>query len=641
VDTCGFDSQMSVQPEYGFWPSPLSPEKLAAGSARLGSPRFAPDGSLYFVEQRSAEQGRGVLMRRTPAGQLEEALPAAFGVRSRVHEYGGLAYLPLTAAIVFVNQADQQLWIRRGDAEPRPLTAAPEWRFAEPLHDPRRRRVLAIGERHPPDKGAVENCLVSVALDGAPGLPTVLARGRDFYAAPALSPDGSRLAFLAWDHPHLPWDAAEVQVGQLTAAGELALLEQVAGGPEASAFQPTWSPGGVLYFALERDGYWNLHRQQAGHVALVAAQDAELGAPLWQLGTQVFAFESEHSVVGACFERGLSKLVRFDLERGEVAELSDALTQVGELAWHAGELACLSGWAGGGSELITLDPSRPQALTPVRQAYAGWLTPAESAKPEAISFPTSDGDTAHGIFYAPVGGPAGSGARPPLMVLVHGGPTACAPTVWRPDIQFWTSRGFAVLDVNYRGSSGFGRAYRDRLRGGWGVLDVDDCVFGARYLADGGRVAARELFIRGGSAGGYTVLQALANHMLFAGGSCHYGISDLEALVRDTHKFESHYDRFLIGPYPERRDLFIERSPIYAVDRIRTPVAFFQGLEDKVVPPNQTEHMAETLRARGVECEYHGYPGEQHGFRQASTIRAVLTAELAFFQARLAHLRHG
>ena len=487
--------------DYGFWPSPLSPDKLAAGSVRLGFPRFGPDGSLYFVEQRSAEQGRGVLMRRRRAGALEEVLPTAFGVRSRVHEYGGVSYLPLTAAVVFVNQADQQLWIREADAAPRPLTAAAEWRFAEPIHDPGRARVIAIGERHPldpVDKGAVENCLVSVALDGAPGLPSVLARGRDFYAAPALSPDGSRLAFLAWDHPHLPWDAAELQLAQLTAAGEIARTDKLAGGPEASAFQPAWSPGGVLYFSLERDGYWNLHRHQGGRVSLVAAQAAELGAPLWQLGTQLFAFEGEHSVIGACFERGLSKLVRIDVEHGKVTELSAALTHVGELAWHAGELVCLSGWAGGGLELVSLDPRAPQQLTPVSQAYAGWLTPAQSAQPEAVEFPTSDGETAHGIFYAPpASGPISNGARPPLMVLVHGGPTACAPTVWRPDIQFWTTRGFAVLDVNYRGSSGFGRAYRDRLRGGWGVLDVDDCVFGARYLADSGRVAARELFIRG------------------------------------------------------------------------------------------------------------------------------------------------
>lgn len=624
--------------EYGFWASPLLPERLAAGGVRLGFPSFAGD-VLYFIEQRAAEQGRGVLMSRTAAGAVHEVLPSTFSVRTRVHEYGGLAYRVLPGAITFVNQADQQLWISRAGQAPVPLTAASDTRFAEPVHDPGRSRLIAVAERHAPD--GVQNSLVAVSLrDADLGAVTVLASGRDFYAAPALSPDGAQLAFLAWDHPHMPWDAAELQLAQLGAAGEVASRVHAGGSAGASAFQPSWSPDGVLYVALERAGYWNLHRWSNGELACVAEQAAELGAPLWQLGTRLFEFDGRGNVIGACFAQGLSRVVRIELASGAVSTISDELGHVGQLALAGDELVCLVGWAGGGSELVRfrLPNGRRES---VHSAYAGWLSEADSARPEAFSFPTSGGETAYGIFYAPCNtrAHAPAGRLPPLIVLVHGGPTACTAPVWKPEIQFWTTRGFAVFDVNYRGSSGFGRAYRDRLRGGWGVLDVDDCVYGAQQLAASGKVDARALFIRGGSAGGYTVLQALVNHDVFAAGSCHYGISDLEALVRETHKFESHYDRFLIGPYPERRDLFLERSPIYSADRIRKPVVFFQGLDDKVVPANQTERMALTLRDRGVPCAYHAYPGEQHGFRRAETIRHVLETELEFFQRLLEQMR--
>lgn len=625
---------------YGFWPSPLPAERLATGGVRVGFPSFAPDGSLYFIEQRAAEGGRCVLLQRTAAGVLREALPSSFSVRTRVHEYGGLAYRVLPDAIVFVNQADQQLWIQREGRAPSPLTAAPDVRFAEPIHDPQRARVIAVAERHVPEQ-PVENQLVAVSL--VDGSLRVLAQGRDFYAAPALSPDGARLAFLAWDHPYMPWDAAELQLAQLGAAGEISQLEHVGGSAEASAFQPTWSPAGVLHVALERGGHWRLHRYAAGSLDCVSEDDqaGELGAPLWQLGTRLFEFEEGGRVIGAVFERGLSRLVRIDAELG-VRPLSDelALAHVGQLALSHGELVCVVGWAGGGSELVRIDLESLQCES-VSSAYAGWLDPADSSQPEAFSFPTSHAETAHGFFYPPknsrVQAPAGS--LPPLIVLVHGGPTACTAPVWKPEVQFWTTRGFAVFDVNYRGSSGYGRAYRDRLRGEWGVLDVDDCVYGARRLAEEGRVDGNALFIRGGSAGGYTVLQALVNHDVFAAGSCHYGISDLEALARDTHKFESHYEDFLIGPYPARRDLFLARSPIYSVDRIRKPVVFFQGLEDKVVPASQTERMALRLRERGVPAAYHAYAGEQHGFRRAETIRHVLETELGFFQTLLAQRR--
>jgi dipeptidyl aminopeptidase/acylaminoacyl peptidase len=621
---------------YGAWESPLGADMLARGNVRIGFPTIDADGTLTYAELRSAEAGRTGVVRLLPDGSQRDLLPAPFSARSRVHEYGGRSHLALAEGLLFVNQSDQQLWIKPDASEPRQLTHAPALRFAEPILDRARDRIIAIAEDHRrPEQ--VENSVVAISLRD--GEVRTLARGRTFYAAPALAPNGGALAFLAWDHPHMPWDAAQVCLAQIDGRGELAGLRVVAGDSSHSAFQPSWSPDGVLYFSLERAGAWNLHRfvaeREQVEPVTPEALSAELGLPLWQLGTHVFGFESAHSVIGVEIERGAARIVRIALADGRVSILCPQLPLVAHLAVGPGFAICA---LGSGSELarleLTVSSAAPSELRRLRDVYAGWLDPLDVSAAEPVCFPTSEGDDAYGFFYPPRNRryAAPSGERPPLLVFVHGGPTASTSAIFSPQIQFWTTRGFAVLDVNYRGSTGYGRAYRDRLRGQWGVLDVADCVAGARYLAELGRVDPQRLLIRGGSAGGYTVLQALTDHDAFAAAACHYGISDLEALVRDTHKFESHYDRFLVGPYPERRDLFIARSPIHHVTRIRKPVIFFQGLDDKVVPADQTERMATTLREHGIPTEYHAYAGEQHGFRQADTIRHVLETELAFFQ---------
>jgi dipeptidyl aminopeptidase/acylaminoacyl peptidase len=614
---------------YGAWESPLGADMLARGNVRIGFPAIEPDGALTYAELRSAEAGRTTVVRLLPDGTQQDLLPAPFSARSRVHEYGGRSHLVLSEGLLFVNQSDQQLWLKPDLGDPRQLTNVATLRFAEPILDRTRARILAIAEDHTaPDR--VDNRLVAISLQD--GAVRTLASGRTFYAAPALAPDGASIAFLAWDHPHMPWDAAQVCVAQIDEAGELETIRVIAGDASHSAFQPTWSPDGILYFSLEREGAWNLHRFVHDRVEPVTREPlaAELGAPLWQLGTHVFGFESARSAIGVCIERGVARIVRIELEDGRVSTLCPQLPQVAHLAVGDGIVICA---LGSGSELVRIDLASG-ALHRLRDVYAGWLGPLDTAEAESVCYPTSEGDLAYGFFYAPRnrGFAAPSGERPPLLVFVHGGPTASTAAIFSPQIQFWTTRGFAVLDVNYRGSTGYGRAYRDRLRGQWGVLDVADCVAGARYLAERGNVDPRRLLIRGGSAGGYTVLQALAEHDAFAAGACHYGISDLEALVRDTHKFESHYDRFLVGPYPERRDLFIARSPIHHVTRIQKPVIFFQGLDDRVVPADQTERMAQTLREHGIPTEYHAYAGEQHGFRKAETIQHVLETELAFFR---------
>jgi dipeptidyl aminopeptidase/acylaminoacyl peptidase len=618
---------------YGSWRSPLAPERLAGATLRLGACTFAPDGALYWVEGRPAEGGRGVLVRRTPAGRIEDVTPAPWNVRSRVHEYGGRAYVVGPDAVYFVHDGDgrlHRLGLAPGDA---PAALSPDdrrWRFAEPILDERRRRLVCVAERH--DEGArePENLLVSVPIDGGP--VTALARGRDFYAAPALSPDGRRLAFLAWDHPHMPWDAAAVHVADVDGHGALVDLRHVAGSPTASAFQPGFAPDGTLLFGLEAEGRWNLHRLADGRVERLHASEGESGLPLWGLGTTTWALLGEDAIAIASFEGGRARLERFDLGTGESREIAYGGTAIAHLDARAGRLALVAGWEDRPSA-IAIGTAAGGDFEIVRSAAAIELPAALVSSPEAISYPTSGGEIAHAFFYPPrnprfVPPPD---ERPPLVVVVHGGPTGATSPTLSLAVQFWTTRGIAVLDVNYRGSTGYGRAYRDRLKGQWGIVDVEDCVAGARHLAAQGRVDGRRLAIRGSSAGGFTALAALTFHDAFAAGASLYGVSDLEALVRETHKFEAHYTQALVAPYPAGREVYTARSPLHQVDRLRRPVIVLQGLEDKVVPPRQAEALVEALRAKGIATEYHAFPGEQHGFRRAETIRRALEAELAFY----------
>jgi len=616
---------------YGTWESPLTSEVLARGNVRYGSLEFDAAGSLYTTELRSLEEGRTAIVRIARDGTREDVLPAPFSARSRVHEYGGRSVLVGRDVLYFTSQADQQLYRMPFGREPQLLTqGTPSTRYAEPIADPKRPRLIAVAERHG-EAREPQNFLAQIDL--ASGAVEPLVSGRAFYAAPAFSPDGSTLAFLCWDHPHMPWDGAELWIAKLSATGSVSQLHRIAGDHTGSALQPTYAPDGTLYFAFEADGYWNLHRLGAKGIERVTTVRSELGAPLWALGATHWAFVDARTVVGIHFERGRARLSRIDVTNGEVKFIADSLPYLGQLAVHGHDVVVATGWSGSGAALVrvSLDDGTQTTLA---NAHAGLLEDADVSSPEPVEFRTSHGETSFGFFYAPRNQrfTAPSGTLPPLIVVVHGGPTASTSTALSPTVQFFTTRGFALLDVNYRGSSGYGRKYRDRLYGQWGVIDVEDCLAGARYLAEQGRVDGARLLIRGGSAGGYTVLQALQGESVFAAGACHYGISDLEALTRDTHKFESHYDRFLVGPYPERRDLFVARSPIHHVDRIARPVVFFQGLDDKVVPADQTERMAVALRARGVTAEYHGYAGEQHGFRKAETIRHVLETELVFFR---------
>ena len=628
---------MTVQiAPYGSWKSPITTDLIVAGGIGLG--QITLDGQdIYWVEQRPSEGGRNVIVKRTPEGKLTDVTPAPFNARTRVHEYGGGAFAvadpqgSAPGAIYFSNFSDQRLYRQRPGSAPEPITPAMALRYADGVVDRRRNRMICVREDHMlSDQGAV-NALVSVKLDGDDAGGQVLVAGNDFYSSPRLSPDGARLAWLTWNHPHMPWDGTELWVGELSADGTLGHVERVAGGVSESICLPQWSPEGVLHFISDRTGWWNLYRWREGRVEPLCHKDAEFGLPQWVFGQALYGFDAGR-IICAYGERGRWRLADLDPATGQLDPIELPYEEVWQVCVGAGQVVLGVGSPTEPISIIRLDLATRQIEILVRASDVP-VDPAYLSIPQAIEFPTEHGLTAHGFFYAPRNPDfaAPPDERPPLLVVSHGGPTGSTSSTLSLGKQYWTSRGLAVLDVNYGGSTGYGRAYRERLNGQWGVVDVDDCVNGARYLAERGLVDGNRLAIRGGSAGGYTTLCALAFRHVFKAGASYYGVSDLEAMDRDSHKFESHYNHSMIGPYPERRDLYIARSPVHFADRIECPTIFFQGLEDKVVPPSQSEVMYRALLAKGLPTAYLAFEGEQHGFRRAETIKRTLEAELYFY----------
>ncbi|MCS6888492.1 MAG: S9 family peptidase [Chloroflexus sp.] len=613
---------------YGSWRSPITAAMLVAKQVSLGWPQI--DGAdLYWIEGRPQEGGRNVLVRRAADGTIVDVTPSGMNVRTLVHEYGGLNYVVDQGEIFFVEFSDQALYRQRPGETPVPLGTPAGLRFAEMVVDRQRNRLIAIGEDH---RGAGEAQNYLVAVDLSSGTVTPLLTGRDFVAAPRLSPDGAWLAWLAWDHPNMPWDAAELWVAPILADGRLGAARQLAGGLGDSCFQPEWAADGSLLVVAERTGWWNLYRfDHAGNATPLYPLDAEFGQPLWQPGMRTYLPLPDGRVLAAFCRQSQWHLVVIGPDgRAEPIELPVSLINIvngtGERALVIGSSPTMP------ATLFLLDLAN-RSLTPIRRSGELPVDPVYLSLPEVISFPSASGRTAYGIFYPPHNPDfiAPEGERPPLLVMIHGGPTSAAYPTLRLSIQYWTSRGIGVLDVNYGGSTGFGRAYRELLDGRWGIVDVEDCVAGAQFLAASGKADPERLLITGGSAGGFTVLAALAFHHTFRAGASHFGVADLAALARDTHKFESRYLDRLIGPYPERADLYQARSPLYHAHQITCPVIFFQGLEDKVVPPAQSEAMYEALRARGIRTEYVPFPGEQHGFRKAENIITAIERELAFY----------
>ena len=615
---------------YGSWKSPITSDLIVAETIGLGG--TAIEGAdVYWMELRPKEGGRLVVVRRTQDGKMTDLTPTPFNARTRVHEYGGRAYAVAGGTAYFSNFADQRLYRQDPGAEPRPITPEIALRYADYVVDRRRNLLFCVREDHTAPGEAV-NTLVTVKCDGDESGGQVIISGNNFYSSPRLSPDGSRLAWLTWNHPNMPWDGTELWVGEVNADGALGHAERVAGGPAESIFQPEWSPDGVLYFVSDRTGWWNLYRWQKGNIEPLCPMEAEFGEPQWNFGMSTYAFESAGRIICTYTQKGTYHLASLDTATLKLEEIPTPYTDMGSVRAAPGRVLFLAGSPTEPWSIVHLD-LRTRQFEILRRTSAIKVTPGYVSTPEEIEFPTGGGLTAHAFFYAPRNRDftAPAGEKPPLIVMSHGGPTAAVSGVFNPNIQYWTSRGFAVMDVNYGGSTGYSRAYRQRLNGQWGVVDVHDCANGAHYLAAQDRVDGERLIIRGGSAGGYTTLAALTFQSIFKAGASHFGISDLETMTKDTHKFESRYLDTLVAPYPARRDIYVERSPIHFTQRLSSAMILFQGLEDKIVPPDQSEKMFEAVRAKELPVAYLAFEGEQHGFRKAENIKRTLDAELYFY----------
>ncbi|MDW6022259.1 prolyl oligopeptidase family serine peptidase [Mesorhizobium sp. BAC0120] len=646
---------MATQPAkmapYGSWKSPITSDLIVSQAISLSEVRL-DKGLAYWLEGRPQEQGRSVIVRAGATGpeqprEQADIVAPPYNVRTRVHEYGGGAWSVTDGTLYFSNFSDGQLYrLTDGAAKPEPLTPVPPgasgaWRYADGIIDRSRNRWIGVREDHS-GSGAPVNTIVAVDLAGSGSDPGhVIASGHDFFSSPRLSPDGSKLVWLAWDHPNMPWNGTTLYLAELHGDGAVVgETRAIAGGEAESIFQPEWSPDGThIVFVSDQSGWWNLYRFELATHAIhpIAPMTAEFGQPQWVFGMSTYAFAGPDRIVCTYLQAGLGKLAVVDFVSGALQPIEIPFTQFASVQASGDQVVFVAGAPSLPTSVVELDlksgrhrilKKATEVLDSSDVAIAGYLTAVQS-----IEFPTSGGNTAFALFYPPrnldYAGPPDK--KPPLLVKCHGGPTSAASSSLSLGTHYWTSRGIAVLDVNYGGSTGFGRAYRDRLHRNWGIVDVDDCINGAKFLAEQGLVDPKRIVITGGSAGGYTTLAALTFHDFFQGGASYYGVSDAAALARDTHKFESRYLDWLIGPYPEEEALYRERSPLFHAERLAKPVIFFQGDEDEVIPPGQTETMVSALRSSGKPVGYFLFSGEQHGFRQAANIKRALDAELYFY----------
>ena len=537
---------------FGSWKSPFTSDLIVSTTYGLGD--LATDGQdLYWVESRPSEGGRYVIIRRQPQGTATPLTPAPFNARTRVHEYGGAADAAPGRRIYFSNFSDNRIYCQTEESEPSPLTAPAEARYADLVIDPTRDRIICICEDHSQPDCEPVNTIAAVSL--TPGaLPANLVAGADFYSNPRLSPDHTRLAWLSWNHPNLPWDGTELWLGEIGQDGMISNPSRIAGGRDESIFQPEWSQDGVLYFVSDRTGWWNLYRYENSRIEPVTRENLEFGAPQWVFGTSTYAFVKPDQIICSYAQHGMWRLALIDTNSLELKPIESRYTEIRAVRSASGKAFLCAGSPTEPLSIVEFDPTSG-TFDVLRRSSSVEVDPDYLSTPEPVEFPTEDGLTACGLFYPPRNrdfqGPEDQ--RPPLIVMSHGGPTAAASSALSLSVQYWTSRGFAILDVNYGGSTGYGRSYRERLNGNWGLVDVDDCVNGARFLAIQGLVDPERLIVRGGSAGGYTTLAALTFRDVFKAGASYYGISDLEALEKEGHKFESKYSHTLVAPYPEGR----------------------------------------------------------------------------------------
>lgn len=611
---------------HGHWPSPITAELLTAQGVRISEPQAVGD-DIYWLESRPQEKGRNALVCESN-GIRSDLLPAPHSIRTRAHEYGGAPYLAIPDAIFYVLDSDQRIY--RYDlarAETQAITPEGAFRYADFCYDAQRARLIAV--REDCTQNAHQPTSAIIALDLTNSELHILAQGADFYSNPRLSPDGKQLSFLRWNHPNMPWDGTECVLAQLKPDGDILSSALIAGGAQESIFQPQWSPTGELFFVSDRNNWWNIYRWHDDKAEAVLTLDAEFATPQWVFGMSTYGFLSSDTLFCCFSQQGFWQLGLINTTTKALTKISTDFRDIANIHCRNGKGYFIAASNTQSAQLWCYANGEVNALTNTTQAIDARFFSA----PQAIKFPTRDGESAHGFFYAPKNPEIEDSAeqKPPLLVMCHGGPTGATESSLNLKIQFWTSRGFAVLDVNYRGSTGYGRQYRDRLKNNWGITDVIDVCSGVDYLAAQHLIDKHKVAIRGSSAGGYTVLAALTFSDVFKAGASLYGIGDLEALARDTHKFEAHYLDSLVGEYPAQQKIYRDRSPIHHIAQLNCPVIFLQGLQDKVVPPAQAEAMVAALQTKGITTKYVTFDDEGHGFRQAQNIQRALNEELAFY----------
>lgn len=612
---------------YGSWKSPITTDLITQDTIGIEGVSFAGD-VLYWLESLPSEGGRSRVMKKAPMDAAEELTPAPFNVRARVHEYGGAPFIVHGQTLFFSNFKDNLLYTRNEDGAIHPITSDSNRRYADAAVDASRGRLYWVREDHTESAIFAETTIVAMDLDGSN--EQIVVSGSDFYSNPRISPDDKQLAYLSWLHPNMPWDATELWVADLNEDGSVSDAKKVAGGSGESVIQPRWSPDGTLYFLSDRTNWWNIMRLNGKKAEAVCPMEAEFGSPSWTFGRSDYDFIDADTIVAAFTQNGMRQLAKIDVQNGDVAPIDIRFTSFSSLHTSGGQIAFI---AASPTEFSRVVKMNANAITDIKLSSSLSLDNSYLSQPEAIEFPTANEKTAHAIYYPPnnpdFAAPADE--KPPLLVHVHGGPTSAASSALYLPIQYWTSRGFAFVDVNYGGSTGYGREYRERLKGNWGIVDVEDSASAVRFLVEQGEADPKRVAITGGSAGGYTTLASLVFTDVYNAGASHFGLSELEIFAQETHKFESRYMDGLVGPYPEAKQTYFERSPINFTDQLSCPVIFFQGLDDKVVPPNQAELMVEALRAKGLPVAYLAFEGEGHGFRMAKNIKRSMDGEFYFY----------
>ena len=616
--------------KYGEWPSPISAMHLAQGSSRFGDIKLC-SGEIYWLESCNQEKGRMSIFRRKPDGYIENLLAADFNVRSRVHEYGGGAFTVSAQSIFFSNDTDRQLYVMNNNRPPQKLTNYPGWRFADFVLDAARQRLISVAEHHAQEHALPKNVLISIPTDSAKPMQ-ILAEGDDFYANPVISKDGKQIAFLTWNLPNMPWNGTTLWVAELRADGTLGELQAVAGNSEESIFQPQWGENGDLFFVSDRNGWWNIYCYRDRKVNPVLEMPAEFGLPQWVFGMSTYAIIDENHLAAAFCSDGEWHLGIIDIRDKQLKNLEIPYTYITQVRADHRQIVFQAASPTSPTQIVRYDIAGGEVKA-IRSSLALEIDTRYFSIPAKIHFP-SDGFTIQGFYYSPHNPdikPAPND-KPPLLIFCHSGPTGATDNGLSLKIQYWSSRGYAVLDVNYRGSTGFGRAFRDALQHQWGIADVRDCINGAKYLIAKGEVDPQKIAISGSSAGGFTVLTAMINYPeMISAGCSKYGVSDLIALSEHTHKFELKYNDWLIAPYPDEIEEYHKRSPIRHIDEINCPLLIMQGGEDKVVLPAQSEKLAEALKSKGIPVAYVVFPDEGHGFRNPENVLQAIEMELYFY----------